>query len=384
MKLTLYKYILREIIPGFVAILVIFSFIVLATRLLSITELVVSKGVGIGTVARMITYLLPEIISFALPAAALMSVLLAFARLGVDNEIIAIKSAGISLYQLLPPVVLISLAGFMVSMWLGVFAIPWGNRSFKDLVYQIAKSKADLGIKERVFSEPFEGVVFYVNSFSRTGGLMKDIFVVDRRNPRASNTIVAKAAKVISRPEQHAIILHFIDGTIFMVEKDEGAVRTIQFRTYDLNIGLKDIMAAISSRRHSPKEMEVKELLRNLKSLAPGSDKWNQILYRLLEKVALPLGVFLMGLIGMPLGAQMRSRGRSKGIGLSLVLFVVYYMCMGGIKNLTDSGALHPAIGVWIPDAFLLVAWIYLLRRVVKERPIRLSPFLFKWKKLPG
>ena len=91
-----------------------------------------------------------------------------------------------------------------------------------------------------------------------------------------------------------------------------------------------------------------------------------------------------MGLIGMPLGAQMRSRGRSKGIGLSLVLFVVYYMCMGGIKNLTDSGALHPAIGVWIPDAFLLVAWIYLLRRVVKERPIRLSPFLLKWKKLPG
>jgi len=369
--MTLYKYILREILPGFGAILLIFALIVLATRMISITEMIVSKGVGIGIVARMVTYLLPEIISFALPAAALMSVLLAFARLGVDNEIIAMKAAGISLYQLLPPVVLISLGGFIISAWLGIFAVPWGYRSFKDLVYEIAESKADLGIKERVFSEPFDGVVFYVNSFSRTQRYMKDIFVVDRRNPQATNTIVAKAAKVISRPKQRAIILHFVNGTIFMVEKSKGAVRTIRFRTYDLHIGLKDIMSSISSRRHSPKEMSIAELLDNLKSLPNGAQKWNEILYRLLEKASLPLGVFFMGLIGMPLGAQIRSRGKSRGIGLSLVIFVVYYMCMGGIKNLTETGTLHPAIGVWIPDAFLVGAWWCLLRRIVREKRIR-------------
>jgi len=375
MKKTLYKYILREIIPNFMAILGIFALIVLATRMLSITELIVSKGVGVGMVGRMVVYLLPQIISFALPAAALMSVLLAFARLGVDNEIIAMKSAGISLYQLLPPVIWVSIAGLIASLWLGVFAIPWGNRSLKDLVYRIAKSKVNLGIKERVFTEPFDGIVFYVNSLSNSGRLMKDIFVVDRRDPKVSNTIVAKAARVISMPDQRAIVLHFINGTIFMVEKEEGTARTIKFRTYDLTIGLKDIMASLSSRSHSPKEMGVGELLRNLKRQDVGSSKWNQMLFRLLEKASLPVGVLLMGLIGMPLGAQMRSRGRSKGIGLSLVIFLVYYMCMGGIKNLTDTGTLHPAVGVWIPDAFLLAAFVYLLRRVVKEKQIRLPRF---------
>jgi len=383
-KTTLYKYILREIIPNFVSILVVVALIVLATRMLSITELIVSKGVGAGMVVRMVLYLLPEIISFALPAAALMSVLLAFTRLGVDNEIIAMKSAGISLYQLLPPVIWISMAGLVVSLWLGIFAIPWGNRSFRDLVYQIAKSKADLGIKERVFSEPFDGVVFYVNSLSRSRGLMKDIFVVDRRDPQISNTIVARAAKVVSMPEQRAIVLHFINGTIFMVQKEQGSVRTIQFKTYDLTIGLKDIMAAVSSRKHSPKEMGVQELWHNLKNLTPGTSKWNQILFRLLEKASLPIGVFLMGLVGMPLGAQMRSRGRSKGIGVSLVIFVVYYLFMGGIKNLTETGAIHPGVGVWIPDAFLLVAFVYLLRRVVKEKQIRLPRPLKRWHGIPA
>ncbi len=376
MKRTLYKYILREILPNFIAILGIFALIVLATRMLSITELIVSKGVGVAIVGRMVLYLLPQIISFALPAATLMSVLLAFARLAVDNEIIAMKSAGISLYQLFPPVLIVSLIGFIVSAWLGLSAIPWGNRSFKDLVYQIANSKADLGIKERVFTEPFDGIVFYVNSVSRSGGLMRDIFVVDKRNPQTSNTIVAKAAKVISVPEHKTIVLHFLNGTIFMVEKERGAVRTIQFKTYDLTIGLKDIIAGLSARRHRPKEMGVKELLENLRSLRPRSSKWNQILYRLLEKASLPIGVLLMGLIGMPLGAQIRSRGKSRGIGLSLAIFVIYYLFMGGMKNLTDTGQIHPAIGVWIPDLFLLIAFMYLIRLVVREKEIHLPRIL--------
>jgi len=103
-----------------------------------------------------------------------------------------------------------------------------------------------------------------------------------------------------------------------------------------------------------------------------------------LEKASLPIGVFLMGLVGMPLGAQMRSRGRSKGIGVSLVIFVVYYLFMGGIKNLTETGAIHPGVGVWIPDAFLLVAFVYLLRRVVKEKQIRLPRPLKRWQGIPA
>ncbi|MBW1732104.1 MAG: LPS export ABC transporter permease LptF [Deltaproteobacteria bacterium] len=359
------------------AILFVFAFIVLATRMLSITELIVTKGVGATLVGKMVLYLFPDIISFALPAAALMSVMLGFVRLGVDNEIIAMKSAGISLYQLLPPVLLISLIGLAISLWLGIMAVPWGNRSFKDLVFQIAKSKADLGIKERVFSEPFDGVVFYVNSFSRSGQFMKDVFVVDRRDPEVSNTILAKAAKIIVHPKERTIVLHFINGSIFMVDREQKSARTIQFKTYDLSIGLKDIMAELSSRRHSPKEMALGELWQNLKNLPQDSTKRNQMLVKLLEKAALPLGVFLMGLVGMPLGAQMRSRGKSKGIGLSLAIFVVYYLFMGGIKNLCETGAIPPALGVWIPDAFLLACWIYLFRRVVHERPIRLRALLF-------
>ena len=61
--------------------------------------------------------------------------------------------------------------------------MPWGSKSFKDLIFQIVQSKAEVKVRERVFYELFDNVVFYVNSTSSNGEVMKDLFVVDRRNP---------------------------------------------------------------------------------------------------------------------------------------------------------------------------------------------------------
>jgi lipopolysaccharide export system permease protein len=379
MRLTLNKYIFDEIWPTFLASLFAFVFIVMATKMLSITELIITRGVHAGQVVRMVVYLLPDIIAFALPAATLIAVVIAFLRLSVDSEIIALKSSGISIYQMLPPVIIVCLSGFLMAIAVSVIAMPWGNRSFKDLVFKIAESKADLGIKEHIFCEPFDNVVFYVNSYSNRERVMKGVFVVDRRDKDITNTIVAKEARVFMHPKQRIIALHFLQGTIFVSEKNHQSARTIGFNTYDLNIGLKDIMAALALRQKAPKEMSAGELIKQLETVPRGEVRHNEIVIELLEKFSIPLAVFLMGIIGVPLGAQMKARGRSAGIGVSLVIFLIYYMFLAGVRSICETGSISPAIGVWIPDLFLLVSCIYLLRRVANERPITILPrFLTK------
>ncbi|MFW6099314.1 MAG: LptF/LptG family permease, partial [Thermodesulfobacteriota bacterium] len=100
--MTLYRYILKEMLPTFLASLLVFVFIMVAAQMLSITELIVTRGVHFSQVAGIVLFLLPDILAFALPAVTLMSVVVAFLRLSVDSEIIALKSSGISLYQMLP------------------------------------------------------------------------------------------------------------------------------------------------------------------------------------------------------------------------------------------------------------------------------------------
>ncbi|MBW2029490.1 MAG: LPS export ABC transporter permease LptF [Deltaproteobacteria bacterium] len=369
MKITLHKYIFKEIWPTFFTCLVVFVFIVLAARMMNILEWVLNRGVNPVLVLKMILYLLPRILLFALPAASLMAVFLAFLRLSGDNEILAIKSSGISLYQMLPPVLVLSLVVFLVAVFMGVLGAPWGNRSFKDLVFKIAQSKADLGLKERVFCEPFDKITFYINSLSPKDGMMKDIFLVDRREKSATNTIVARKGRILLHPAARIITIRFREGTIFSVGEGFDAVRTIGFDTYNINIGLDDIMASISSRERSPDEMFVGELLGRMRKMSKGGTDYNEMVIALMEKLAIPLAAFLMGIIGAPLGAQIQARGRFLGIIISLIIFFLYYICLAGVRSIGESGTLPPQLGPWIPVAFLLFSCGYLLHRAANERP---------------
>ncbi|MBC8419281.1 MAG: LPS export ABC transporter permease LptF [Pseudomonadota bacterium] len=366
--MTLYRYIINEIWPTFLASLLVFIFIMVAARMLSITELIVTHGVRITQVLGMVLYLLPDILTFALPAVTLMSVVVAFLRLSADSEIIALKSSGISLYQMLPPVVAFSLLIFLIGLTISVFAAPWGNRAFKDLIFKIAESRADLSIKERVFCEPFDNLVLYVNNFSREERVLKDVFVVDRRDKDITNTIVADEGRIIMRPDERIITIYFAKGTIFAVEKNMGSARTINFNSYSLNIGLKDVMADLASRRKAPHELSVENLIQEIRTTPEGENRYNSLMRELLEKGSIPLAVLFMGIIGVPIGAQIRARGRSVGVGISLAVFSIYYLCLMMIRSICSGGALSPAIGVWIPDVFLIVSILYLLRRAADER----------------
>jgi len=368
--MTLYRYIINEIWPTFLASLLVFIFIMVAARMLSITELIVTRGVGISQVLGMVLYLLPDILTFALPAVTLMAVVVAFLRLSADSEIIALKSSGISLYQMLPPVAAFAFLVFLMGLAISLFAAPWGNRAFKDLLFKIAESRADLGIKERVFCEPFDHLVFYVNSFSRQERALKDIFVVDRRDEEVTNTIVAEEGRIIVEPDQRIITIFFGKGTIFAVEKNMNTARTIQFNTYGLTIGLKDVMKDLTSRQKAPHELSVGNLIQEMKTAPKGDVQRSRMMRELLEKLSIPLAVLFMGIIGVPLGAQMRARGRTAGIGVSLAVFSIYYICLMVVRSICSSGSVPPAVGVWVPDLFLLMTLIYLLRRAADERSI--------------
>ena len=96
--------------------------------MLSITEMIVVRGVSARQVMMMMAYLLPDIITFALPATALMAVVISFLRLSADSEIIALKASGVSLYQMLRPVLFFfhRRHAYRVFSW-GFFAAPWGK-----------------------------------------------------------------------------------------------------------------------------------------------------------------------------------------------------------------------------------------------------------------
>jgi len=370
LRLTINKYISREIFSIFLVTLSIFIFIIMATRMMGITELLVNQRVNPWHVLKIILCLLPRVVIYSLPVSCLMCVLLTFLRLSSDNEVIAFNASGISLYQMLPPVIFFSFMSYLIASLIAIYGVPWGNRSYKDVIFRIIESTADVAVKERIFCEPFDDVVFYVNSFSARERTMKDLFVVDKRSKPNSNTIVAKRGKILSNRGAGMVTIYFIDGTIFSVDKDFKKARTVKFDTYDLNIDLKDIMSSIVSREKEPKEMFIGELIRNLKSTPEEVAENRQMGIKLFEMFSIPMAIFFMGIIGAPLGAHIRASGRTKGIVISLFVSLAYYVCLMSVRYICEMGVVAPSIGMWIPDLFLVITCIYLLYRAANDRPL--------------
>src|ERR1700675_3641522 len=128
---TLRRYFLREVAVPFGFGIGIFTFILLIARMLKLVELVVNRGVSLLEIGKLFAYILPTFLEVTVPMALLLAVLLAVGRLSADSEIVALRTSGISVYQMMVPIAVFTVAVYVANTFLAVYARPWGNGRLK-------------------------------------------------------------------------------------------------------------------------------------------------------------------------------------------------------------------------------------------------------------
>jgi lipopolysaccharide export system permease protein len=367
------RYILLELFPPFIVNLFFFTFIFLMTRILDITHLVVNYRLSLWSVVLMLGYTMPYFLQFVLPMSVMMAVLLTFLRLSSDNEIIALKSSGVSLYGLLPPVLVFCLMGFAVTAFMGIYGLPKGRLAAKALAINVVASNLDIGLKERTFNDRFEGVMVYINKIDLQKKVLIDVFVEDQRTENIVNTVVAPRGKLFSDPDNFVVHLRLFDGTINQVNLEKRAANTIFFETYDMNIKLKQAVAGATGGPKDEEEMTLGELRRFAREYPKRDDRYWLAVMEFHKKFSIPFACFALGVLAMPLGIQSRSAKRSFGIGLGLFFFLLYYILLSAGWVFGEAGVYHPLIGMWVPNIVMGGIGIYLLLRTARERSMHLD-----------
>ena len=323
--------------------------------MLNMTELVLNYGAGFGDLIRLISCEIPRFILFAMPAACLMAVLLSYIRMAGDNEIIALHSSGISLYQLMSPVVLFSFICFLFAVFLTLYWAPYGNRTFESVEADLMKIGIESQIKEGVFIDELDDIVLYVNSYSPKDRVMKDVFLV-HTNEGSVTTIVAKKAKLSDGR------IRFTDTKMFTDGKDERTL-TGEWDEYDFQIPVDSLHDSPEGKEIDPEGMYFSELLEFINNPEEEVSKKNTAKLKLYEMFSLPMAIFIIGLAGAPLGAQIKARGRTKGIIISLLLFLSYYISLISIEYLCENGTVNPAAGTWFPVLLLIILCFFFFLR---------------------
>jgi lipopolysaccharide export system permease protein len=380
------RYILKEFITPFAVNISFFTFIFLMAELIQITNWVVNYGIGLTTVLQMILYQIPFLLIFVLPISVMITILLTFLRLSNENEILAMKSGGISIYALLVPVLAFCFIGFILTMLMSLYGQSKGRAALRELTRQVVSSNITIGLAERTFNDDFADVMVYVNEIDPQNKTLKDVFIEDRRQPDRDNTVIASTGLVYNDPQSAVSHLILFNGTIFQVDLKDKAARSVRFDRYDISLDTKRAPSKAEENPERPKEMSTGDLYRLVKTAGTDKRLYFSALLELHRRFALPFGCFALGLLAVPLGVQSKTGKRSFGIFLGLVFYLFYYLMMSVGKIYGETGAYPPAIGMWLPNFVIGALGLYFLIRTANERTLkvdaiysRLQHMLLKW-----
>ena len=369
----IHRYIFREVLTPFLLGLGVFTFVLLIARLLKLIEMVVNRGLPPTQILRLLALLMPAFLELTVPMAMLLAILIAFGRLSADAEMIAMRSSGLSIYQLVPPVILFVLMTALLTACLSMYARPWANHNLKLELWDIARTRASAGLKPQVFNDEFPGLVIYAEHIdSRTDRLIH-VLISDERDPNEHNTVFAREGYMVSDNDTQTVILRLLDGTIHTSGDAGGDTQSdyhTDFQTYDVNLDLRESLAGPSDKQDDPNEMTLPELSAAIEAKRAEEKPAGPELVEFHRKFAIPFACIVFGLVGVPLGIEPARNVRSRGFAVSLAVIFVYYILLSAGQGFAEQETIPAWLGLWLPNMVFGALGVMLMRRAARERAL--------------
>ncbi len=362
----LHLYILREIAAPLILGLATFTAVLLMGRMLKLADMVITKGVPLGDVLLLVTYLLPYFAMFTIPMAFLLAVLLGFGRLSADSEVTAMKACGMSLSAMLPPVLLAALVAYLATTFMALYALPRGNTAFKELLQQVVENRINLSVKPQVFNDDLPGLVLYTDRFDERTGTMHGILVQDDRNRTTPTTIFARSGNLRHDQGRSMVILTLEQGNIQQLVQGK-TFRQLGFDSYQLAVSLARAEKEIA---RNELDMDLGEIRRNLRSGGFSTKLMKDMQLEVHRRFALPFACFVFAVIGLPLGIQNQRSGKGAGFSVSIGVLLAYYIAFSAFRTLGEKDILHPALAMWLPNALFLAIGLLFFRQASEEQRI--------------
>ncbi len=295
-----------------------------------------------------------------------MGVTVGFARLSSDSEILALKASGISMYQILPPVIIVATLIALLTSFVSIKLIPISNVAMKQLSYLLLKEKISKGINEQTFTEALGDVVVYVDKIDKISGEWHNVWVSDMRGVDNPVVTMASTGRMNSSLKNMMVSIILRNGSLHKPGIDSAQI--IQFDQYQINIPLQ--IPETSATRLKRTSLTMNELTREAQHAKDNTKSKRSILVEYHKRLVLPVGCLIISIIGLPLGLQARPGKKALGIQAGLAIFVLYYIVFTFGKNLAENGTLPVWLAMWIPNSIFFVLAAFWIFRISNEKPL--------------
>jgi len=212
----LHLYIIKSFIGPFFVTLVISLFVLLMQFLWVYLDELVGKGLEFSVILEFIVYTMAMLMTNALPLAMLLASIMTFGDLGENNELLAMKAAGISLYRIMKPVIVLSIFLSIGSFYFYNNVIPVSYKKLIALMSSIRQLRPEIIVKEGVFSNDIDNFSIKVGKKSDSGNMLYDIMIYDHREDKGNTTVtVADSGTMKITKDKKYMILNLYSGQTY-------------------------------------------------------------------------------------------------------------------------------------------------------------------------
>ncbi len=330
-----------------------------------------------------------SVIPYAMPLGMLTGVLIVLGRMSANNEIIAMKSAGMNLWRIVSPIFFVALLGVGVCAYINCFWAPQAANQYKTILKSTFRESPTRLIVPKVAFKEFGGFTIYADS--REGDALKNFWLwelaadgVPARFTHAEEATIRFVEAKDKINEEDALQITLKNATTEERSRRNSAdvtrtpIRFSSIGNAPISVSLGDILGdgELPKEKRKLKWFTITELMQlrdegwraNPETDTPekvAADR-SQVQVQMQSYLTSAVSVFSLAILGIPLGIRVSRSETFVNIGIALALALLFYL-LSTFVSWIENPAFRPDILMWLPNILYQVVGFILLYRAAKN-----------------
>ncbi|MCK4563345.1 MAG: LptF/LptG family permease [Verrucomicrobia bacterium] len=368
------KYLVRDFLTVFAVAMLLITFAFTIGAIYKVID-IMARGISIGVVGRFFLYNIPYSLAYSIPISSLFSTLLIFGRLSSDSEISAMKSSGLSMWQIASPIVLISLVLVGICLYNNCIVYPSTTYANRKLIKGMGVEDPIKLLEEGRFIREFPGYMIYVGKKNKNRVRDLVVYEVDKDTGKVTGSVRASSGIMTADKEKAELKIDLFDVRIEIPDPDfpddSTKTRYVNARNYPIRLDFNELLGNknVSKKRKNMTIFELAYRIRNAETEnAQLSEHDRRVensryLVEVNQRICLSLSPFMFVLIAIPLGITSHRKESSIGMVMSLGIMFIYYLFIILSDTFDSKLYLYPWLIPWIPIVGGQIGGFLLLRR---------------------
>ena len=226
----LHWYIIKSFLGPFFMTFFIVVFVLLMQFLWKYVDDLVGKGLDFNVLAEMIFYASFGLLPYAFPLAMLLASIMTFGSLGENYELLAMKSAGISLFRIMRPLMVIAVFITITAFYFSNYILPKTNLRFTTLLYSVKEQRPELVLREGVFTDELNDYSIRVGRKDPKNNMLYDLLIYNHTGNKSNESvIIADSGYLKITEDKKYMVLNLFNGVNY---SEEEKARNRRDQTY--------------------------------------------------------------------------------------------------------------------------------------------------------